>query len=508
VRVKLKSLHLAAMGCVGDCSIDAADKAHPNKLPFSGTLLILDTASNKPPHGSEGHRIYVPTATAKRRLNTLINMGLNYASTLDTHAPRRKVGVITGAWIDGKKLMVRGFIWKKDFPEAAKDLKQGRIGMSMELADVYVRSKDEDVWHLEDFHFSGATALFKSAAAYSSTALAAAAALARLGGSAMEKKKKIARVAASGDRDSQLLVQALGAALGPVIEGAITKAFKPVTTMMAMQSNRLKSIAAGVDEMKLISIEAGHDREVAEDEETEEIEAEADENESEGDETEDIEAEGDEMEAKGKKKDDGDDGDGDGEDDGDDDEDLDAAMSDLGDDPASVGETGEENDGASNKGDKTTRTGGTGKSKSMAVKAAANRRVKAGTVIMGSATKSLIRELYASNRAMRKKFKTIKAQSSEKIETLTNQVEALQAQVENYAERVDRRSLPAELTNFLAKAGHDIGELRANGTKLSVSQIDEIFAAAPVTLDVTTRMWFKNQLVAANLMEQGEVVRG
>lgn len=145
---------------------------HVNRLPFKGVLLVLDTASTKPPHGSRGHKIYVPKKVAQEKLDGLIGMAINYApGGLDAHETRHKVGVITKAWIKGNQVWVSGFCWKKDFPEAMRDLKHRGLGMSMELADVYVRDEDEPVWHLEDFEFTGATILLKSAAAYYDTSL-------------------------------------------------------------------------------------------------------------------------------------------------------------------------------------------------------------------------------------------------------------------------------------------------------------------------------------------------
>ena len=165
---------------------------HPNKLPFKGVLLILDAPSTKPPHGSRGHRIYVPKTVAAKRLASLIGMAINYdRGDLDSHVTRHKVGVITQAWIEGDRVYVKGFAYKKDFPEVVKDLKQGGLGMSMELANVYVRDENEDVWHLVDFAFTGATILKKSAAAYYQTELVANAGK-RVGRTA------VAAIAASG----------------------------------------------------------------------------------------------------------------------------------------------------------------------------------------------------------------------------------------------------------------------------------------------------------------------
>lgn len=160
---------------VGVGDLQTQDSSHPNLMPFSGTLLLLDEASDQPPHGAETHRILVRKEVAEKRLNTLPGMAINYSSDLTGHDPSRKVGVITEAWIKGNKVKVNGVVWKKDFPQAEKEFKQhkGRLGMSMELGDVWVADKDDDVWDLQDFHFTGATVLLKDHAAYEGTDLAA-----------------------------------------------------------------------------------------------------------------------------------------------------------------------------------------------------------------------------------------------------------------------------------------------------------------------------------------------
>ena len=85
------------------------EEEHPNKLPFKGILLLLDAPSTKPPHGSRGHRIYVPAKVAENKLSTLIGMAINYdRGDLDSHVTRHKVGVITDAWIKGNQVWVKG----------------------------------------------------------------------------------------------------------------------------------------------------------------------------------------------------------------------------------------------------------------------------------------------------------------------------------------------------------------------------------------------------------------
>src|SRR5262245_61164961 len=112
--------------------VDAA--SHPNKQAFTGTLLLLDTPSDQSPFGAEGHKIMVPSVVAADKLSGLVGMGLNYEPReMKSHAPRNKVGVIDKAWIEGAAVKVSGWIWKKDYPEAASALKGKSLGMSMEL---------------------------------------------------------------------------------------------------------------------------------------------------------------------------------------------------------------------------------------------------------------------------------------------------------------------------------------------------------------------------------------
>lgn len=386
--------------------------------------------------------------------------------------------------------------------------------MSMELQDISVRSKNDPIWRLEDFHFSGATILFKSAAAYTQTSLAAGAIkqlsaewgklvmaeIGRLAAAAANvrtkregrMKEKNKEKTASSDGQGKLLVQAIAAGVGPALSKAIEESLTPFVGILKKQQQSIERIAASVEETKALSMEAAKH----EDEDEDDMEAASHEDDDdmeaakhEDDDEEDMDAAG----KKGKKADEEDDD----EEDDSDDEDLDAEMEHLEDDPADD-EPGEINKEAKNMGDKTTRTGKIGKSKKMAELSSA-RSIQASSVI---------RELYASHRALRKKYRTIKAQAAETKEAFENKIEALEAQLEQYADRVDRKSVSAELSNFLGKNNVDVRELRAEGKKLSVSEVDQIFANAPVELDPTTRMWFKNQLLEAELMDQGEIHRG
>src|SRR5882724_10606965 len=243
-------LHVIEAGSVVTFRNVSAEDDHPNKMPFKGILLLTDQASTKPPHGSQGHRIEVPTKVAQKKLKGLIGMAVNYdAVDLDGHSTRHKVGVITKAWIDGTKVWVEGFIYKKDFPEAVDDLKdRSDLGMSMELADVYVRDEHESVWHLLDFEFTGATILKKSAAAYYQTALAAEAAANRKRSTMSEEKKKVKSVAAGaegGGTNLALLTQAIGSA----VQTAVKEALGEVKTTIKAMGDQLEEVSAATEEL-------------------------------------------------------------------------------------------------------------------------------------------------------------------------------------------------------------------------------------------------------------------
>lgn len=124
------SLSCATSVRMGDVTLDT-DSTHPNWMPFKGTLLYVDEASQQPPHGSEGHQIFVSKKVAEERLKTLPGMAVNIDDDLEGHNPKKKIGVIQKAWLDGKRVNFAGIIWKKDFPQEASLLKRNRGGSGL-----------------------------------------------------------------------------------------------------------------------------------------------------------------------------------------------------------------------------------------------------------------------------------------------------------------------------------------------------------------------------------------
>lgn len=77
---------------------------HPNRVEFSGTLATVDKPSDRRPHGARGHRILLRRSLVRKYLPSLRGMAVSYSKRGDRHDPRRKVGVITKARLDGPQI--------------------------------------------------------------------------------------------------------------------------------------------------------------------------------------------------------------------------------------------------------------------------------------------------------------------------------------------------------------------------------------------------------------------
>jgi hypothetical protein len=503
----------------------SAFQDHPNKLPFRGTLLLVDEPSQKPPHGSQGHRILVRKNVAKSKLNTLPGMAVNYdPSDMDEHDTKHKVGIITKAWMDGNKVNVSGYTWKKDFPEVSEDLKQKNLGMSMELGDVYVANEHSNVWDLTDFVFTGATILKKDAAAYTNTSLSASRdklSLAALkdreeGEKVMakhekdEKKRKVAAARAS-DHDQGNL-----ALITQALTGSLQSALGPIVSEIKASNER---VLEGFEEIKgLHLIQAAADNNDEDDDDEVVLHAKGHD-----DDDDDEEAE---MEAAGRKPFGGgsngsdpsaSDGSASDSSQASDASDLEA-MEDLELEDASE-EPGEVNKDASNRGSKTTVTKPPKQGEHFKGNVAKGRLHSSGKEKNGmkkpfpglEAAAVQLQTLHASNRKMRKTIKAMAEQAHVDRKKYKNQIKSMQASLEHFAELEGRRSaIPHELTNLAAKAGYNLGEIKANGQMLSVELVDNMFAVAKsqgIQIDPEQRMAMKMQLEEQGLLEDGKIER-
>src|SRR5208282_5185114 len=124
---------------------------HPNRVPFEGVLTVVNAASDKPPAGARGHRVMLMREAAEKALPSLLGMAVDYRPGWDGHDARRKIGLLTEADVVGPKLVVRGYLYARDFPEVTKSIKAtaamdpGAMGMSYELADARVEDMRAEV---------------------------------------------------------------------------------------------------------------------------------------------------------------------------------------------------------------------------------------------------------------------------------------------------------------------------------------------------------------------------
>jgi hypothetical protein len=147
-------------------------EGHPNRVPFNGVLTVVNAASDKAPAGARGHRVLLTREAAEKALPSLLGMAVDYRPGWDGHDARCKIGLLTEAEIVGQRLIVRGYLYARDFPEVAKAIQAKSpeaLGMSYELADARVEDLRADVWKLTRVTFTGAAILLREKAAYRAT---------------------------------------------------------------------------------------------------------------------------------------------------------------------------------------------------------------------------------------------------------------------------------------------------------------------------------------------------
>jgi hypothetical protein len=109
---------------------------------------------------------------AEKALPSLLGMAVDYRPGWDGHDARRKVGLLTEADLVGNRLVVKGYIYARDFPEVAKTIARQApeaMGMSYELADARVEDMRAEIWKLTRVTFTGAAILLREKAAYRAT---------------------------------------------------------------------------------------------------------------------------------------------------------------------------------------------------------------------------------------------------------------------------------------------------------------------------------------------------
>jgi transcription termination factor NusB len=102
-------------------------------------------------------------------------MAVDITPGLQDHDARHKIGIITDAHLEGNALVVEGFLYVKDFPDAVAIIRANKatLGMSFEISGYEVADTAADIWTLQRLSFTGAAILRRASAAYEQTAIAA-----------------------------------------------------------------------------------------------------------------------------------------------------------------------------------------------------------------------------------------------------------------------------------------------------------------------------------------------
>jgi hypothetical protein len=156
-------------------SLDIPNDAHPNRMPFSGILTRIGEPSDAAPEGAGGARVMITVEAAKKNLDSLLGMAVDYQADFSGHDPKAKIGVITSAAIEDNAIVIKGFIYAADFPELAAEIKANKdaLGFSFEARDLLTNDAAADSIPIVDCVFTGAAILLKEKAAYRTTSLAA-----------------------------------------------------------------------------------------------------------------------------------------------------------------------------------------------------------------------------------------------------------------------------------------------------------------------------------------------
>ena len=82
---------------------------------------MVNAASDKAPSGARGHRVMLTGEAAREGAALAAGHGVDYRPDWDGHDARRKIGLLTEADVVGQRLVVRGYLYARDFPKCPGD---------------------------------------------------------------------------------------------------------------------------------------------------------------------------------------------------------------------------------------------------------------------------------------------------------------------------------------------------------------------------------------------------
>ena len=116
---------------------------------------------------------------------------------------------------------------------------------------------------------------------------------------------------------------------------------------------------------------------------------------------------------------------------------------------------------------------------------------------------SAIKTADKARKGQQKIVKALRAEKDKRHE-LEEMVEDMQAQADEFASSIHRKTLPGNYYMLLEKSGYTVGDISASGQKLTIEQQDSIVRTAResgVQMSILDAMTFKTKLVEAGLAE-------
>ena len=169
---KLQSLNVISFSSMQDAS-------NPDVLPFEAVLGYVDTPTDATPCGGySGYKTILSSENID--IDSLVGSGVNIRwdwwpeDNMTGHNPRFKVGVIDAAELDGTAIKAKGHLWKSDFPDVCEVVENAKdsLGFSVEVySDGIKLDHAEKNATCLGVHFTGASILYKSKAAFQKTSI-------------------------------------------------------------------------------------------------------------------------------------------------------------------------------------------------------------------------------------------------------------------------------------------------------------------------------------------------
>ena len=169
---KLQSLNVISFSSMQDAS-------NPDVLPFEAVLGYVDTPTDATPCGGySGYKTILSSENID--IDSLVGSGVNIRwdwwpeDNMTGHNPRFKVGVIDEAYLEGTAIKAKGHLWASDFPDVCEVVENAKdsLGFSVEVySDGIKLDHAEKNATCLGVHFTGASILYKSKAAFQKTSI-------------------------------------------------------------------------------------------------------------------------------------------------------------------------------------------------------------------------------------------------------------------------------------------------------------------------------------------------